>query len=1139
MDRQIYDKRIAPTIRLSPPSTPPRTAQDNRLYRSPSKPVRLSDDTQPTLTSIVDDDSLAVSQKDLALRVAHAANRIHEWHDELDRWRWTGSFDKEEGDIEEYTSGTSQETVEELLNQYVSLPLAQISAYETRLDAIHDELPQLDLDDLKERILDLHSGNSRPSSRGSTLTMSNLTFLDDFSFYVTKTLIRALPELSALNPQLKTWSTRLMVLQNIPQFFQNYRKAAVQMLHAWRNLDESEEQEHVEDHIQKEQHRLGSIKGQCHVCIVAAGGVLDVMLDTLEGQEDTLPDRWIDAFEAVEADFAEWCAAAHRRIFEARSAVSWIKPPDLAAIDERAIVTADDASNEWQRLTLLEESTPTKLQPQLLTTEPSDMSMRSDMQAHQETDPLVPPQIFNRNAAIEESRSLALIADEGMVIESRPQRPLALSCSSETIVHEGAIQAQQEPNMAKSSAARSTNEVPEKYRSPAFIADKIWTIPSEPPLPMAELSIAEATIEEYETQNYKQPESLSASDVVNINVPMVEQYFLSLDDEEIEPTKNPSCLLAIEGAIITPDDVAIAVKHLPSIDPEPKFYISAGNLNNNTQVKEQRSSPLNKEVATPQQQQDLSMASNHILPATPIREARQHYEATEFVHSFEPNQIDMMMSSAAAGREFIETTPQAEVHADNMNTTHVFTVESIESLSVKNEPDVSNRFSNDSDHSSKFSDQSLLGNSVLSELTTVDDITDATEIHEKEKSLRSDYLERPHTPDFYDEYEDATFLEDLSNLSVVSELDDDRFTMLEESPSERKRPISKAPKPPLNAMMKKKRPQRDPHLRVSALKLDKSSTHSRHGADRGCEDHDSPLQSPVSPVLPLELQISNILEAIPTPIRLRTGPKASAPEVKRTRMRTTSSQSRRPSISSRSATPSLTLAPAEEFSKKISSNGSDIRLYHLIQTGQDKPIKLFIRRVGENGERVMVRVGGGWADLGEYLRIYAEHHGRRAVSEGRIEIQALGSGKTGLTPVKGENRRASGLNGVSRSMTPTFGRSMTPTLGERASRSATPVLDEKTDTASLVGTPQISIDTPQSMASASSRRSAGWDEVGMAGPKTRRGEMSEEKKEWVEGIVEQAKRGMGKTIEVGDLGKSGSTRRIFFKGRKTSGVDKI
>ncbi|RPB00191.1 hypothetical protein L873DRAFT_1681493 [Choiromyces venosus 120613-1] len=74
-----------------------------------------------------------------------------------------------------------------------------------------------------------------------------------------------------------------------------------------------------------------------------------------------------------------------------------------------------------------------------------------------------------------------------------------------------------------------------------------------------------------------------------------------------------------------------------------------------------------------------------------------------------------------------------------------------------------------------------------------------------------------------------------------------------------------------------------------------------------------------------------------------------------------------------------------------SSSPGDIKVYHLHRTDGQAPIKLYIRLVGENGERVMVRVGGGWADLAEYLKEYATHHGskRRVVSEGRVEIQDL------------------------------------------------------------------------------------------------------------------------------------------------------
>jgi Growth-Arrest-Specific Protein 2 Domain len=265
--------------------------------------------------------------------------------------------------------------------------------------------------------------------------------------------------------------------------------------------------------------------------------------------------------------------------------------------------------------------------------------------------------------------------------------------------------------------------------------------------------------------------------------------------------------------------------------------------------------------------------------------------------------------------------------------------------------------------------------------------------------------------------------------------------------------------------------------------------------------------------MPLEEQISNILDAIPTPIKFRSGPNANDPQIKSSRFRSTSSQLRRAAANLTHNAPILTLAPADEQKPRRNANDPDIRLYHLIQTGRDKPIKLFIRRVGENGDRVMVRVGGGWADLAEYLRIYAEHHGRRAVSDGRVEIQPLAGAVPGSSTPKASSSRRSSM------------------LSQSRPGSTTPMAEPGSRPASAMSSPQNYLDTPQSASvGAASRRLASWDEAGLAGPFAKRAGVSDEKKEWIDGIVEQAKRSMG-NIDVGELGKSGSTRRVFLKGK--------
>ncbi|ETN40672.1 uncharacterized protein HMPREF1541_04951 [Cyphellophora europaea CBS 101466] len=157
----------------------------------------------------------------------------------------------------------------------------------------------------------------------------------------------------------------------------------------------------------------------------------------------------------------------------------------------------------------------------------------------------------------------------------------------------------------------------------------------------------------------------------------------------------------------------------------------------------------------------------------------------------------------------------------------------------------------------------------------------------------------------------------------------------------------------------------------------------------------TPQSSLVSPISPrkvsdesdsLDSKIKDILQNLPTKIRLanRDG---SLPN-----------KSSLSATSSRAATPTPALIPEpSKHSRRSSTAEAGIRVYHLHQNSQTrdtKPIKLFVRAVGENGERVMVRVGGGWADLAEYLREYSAHHGRRSTSEGLMEV-AQYPGKTG------------------------------------------------------------------------------------------------------------------------------------------------
>ncbi|KAK4103955.1 hypothetical protein N658DRAFT_484033 [Parathielavia hyrcaniae] len=321
----------------------------------------------------------------------------------------------------------------------------------------------------------------------------------------------------------------------------------------------------------------------------------------------------------------------------------------------------------------------------------------------------------------------------------------------------------------------------------------------------------------------------------------------------------------------------------------------------------------------------------------------------------------------------------------------------------------------------------------------------------------------------------------------------------------------------------------------------------------------------------LQQQISEILESVPAKIRLTAALPAvnlNPPDFK---MPTTRKNSRSDAIPrsqstvsmrsaySRSATPSFTLAPARGARPRHQRGNQEIKLYHLSRSNGEAPIKLFIRCVGEHGERVMVRVGGGWADLGEYLKEYASHHLRRAagaaVADSRIEVKDVprnGAVRADSTP---PSRPASAMDAHSpisplklrktrrppppppplpaapsdehhhQHVPPPLLPPVTPGAGARASsttiRPKTPLASSGTGGGGGSGSGggsgggRLDRATPPSDGSSHSSRSSrlsGWDPdddetaaLGMAGPRAKQIRMSEESRAWVESVKEKVR----------------------------------
>ncbi|RAR02965.1 gas2 domain-containing protein [Stemphylium lycopersici] len=408
----------------------------------------------------------------------------------------------------------------------------------------------------------------------------------------------------------------------------------------------------------------------------------------------------------------------------------------------------------------------------------------------------------------------------------------------------------------------------------------------------------------------------------------------------------------------------------------------------------------------------------------------------------------------------------------------------------------------------------------------------------------------------------------LGSFSTDMSPDSSPHSTVEESPSVRNATnrAMRAPRPELNAAMAKRRSEKEP------VTIDEDSAHAPWPPSRFS-------QKPANSAEELERKISDILTTIPAHIRLTSGPGPDAPEVKPARG-LMAKGSRAYLRAARSVSgfkgPELTLSPAKsEFElnnvhsgrKSAAARGdNDIKLYHLTQPGKEQPIKLFIRRVGENGERVMVRVGGGWSDLGEYLRQYAEHHGRRTASEGKFEVLGLEVKQPDSSPTRPESvmsrreRRISvGYPFPSPSTTPVKSSGLGVGISSDEAPPPMPSFN--------ASTPDIS-EEPIIPSTTSSRNSWQGREVGLAGPKAKKLDLSDDKLEWIEGMMKQARTVSSNVItserpsfqredsrpessggsrpgsrtgpgamsrrqsEFGDLGKVGGTKRVFMKGGK-------
>lgn len=1069
----------------------------------------------------------------LGIRAAVAAKNLTLWYKEVQSWDWPKRADAHLG-----KAFTPPAVPDPGVEYYGSLPSAVVEQHETRVEEIRDGLESLGVDELKEHVLNAHiPSRSRPSSSNSAISVPpplSYVQLSDFTAVVTATILRALPILSRLNNLLSTWDVRLLVLRQIPGLLRSLRVTRAVLEDAFSALKSCDPP--AENDALYSRTNFYARQAELSAVVAAAGGRMDNVLDALEGREDSLPENWIDDLEAIESEFSSWVVEAEKRAAENE----WMR---TNAVTNEALSTTPDTSrsNEEPRV-----SDPVANE--------SDSARRNDRPFHMET-------------IIEEEPSTAPVSDCDTVDKHAPLPPAGLTSSqtdSQVPVHaeareddkardsEPTSQPELQPEITSransdvsSLSKRVQNSSPREGQSSSSSSQVIDSGPSSPEAQHTPGSDA---------QNDTEPPKPVDTEVHNVDKAL---------ESEHAGIERPVTTAPVEA------DAPVSAK-IESSDSSPELSKPRSEAEKEPASNGQQHAPLKHPLKSP-----IKLSSTKQGRGKKGKLRRRASDASIDSLSDYPSLISSPEArepqTASSGTPlFLDTPPQFQLPGFAPNSDHTLREDRLRRFDQKASP------------------RMLKHNRAVS-LPLQRFINERMDMNYDDAMDVSPGGRRPSTAS--PEQQDTTLSGDGPTTHNIQRLASQRSEPPRDtkSTSRRKGRLSEPwehKKAPLrNSGQRSLNSQ--PPARLATTRLSKElKTHpsseslesrGRYGsrppsrattpADIAARKSSSRQGSGASTPNKkqkkdhLDEKISTILDMLPARIQLLSGAQEDSDTSSVT------SAHLKPTGRFRSAShgtvsrcdtpaPSLTLTPALSR-RRTHAHGpeeSSVKLYHLHRGGKTNPTKLFVRSVGENGERVMVRVGGGWADLGEYLREYAIHHGRRHVSDTpRVEVQGLSSHDSPAYSSPGHNSMLTPTPTTNGRRTPSRPRSVisnrpSSSVGIRKTRRASNVSDATDSHApsasatSTGGEPTnlsyspLSSTSPVRRLSVSSNNSAGATSLaseahhgsssahspattiaagssrstplGLAGPKprSRQVSMDPESEAWVEDVLGQTRR---------------------------------
>lgn len=1298
---------LRPSIRLSPVHS-----RENSRSASPERnPASLYQKIDPLLSNLSPESTLhalttteavpsngsfshnvlsqSISQvspaeRALGIRAAIAAQNLDIWYKEVQSWLWPKHSDAKLGKgfvPPAETSSQDNSVVSSSLllptaiggrgsadvEFYGSLPVALAEEYEKRIEEIRDEMDNLDVDELKEHVLNAHiPSRSRPSSSTSTGSVPpplSYVQLSDFTAVVTATILRALPLLSRLNSLLTTWDVRLLVLRQVPGLLRELKSTRASLdssFHALRtsNPNENRESRLSDSHLRAEHVDL-------ETAVVAVGRRMDRALDALEGRQDSLPENWIDDLESIESEFAAWVVEAERY----RLRTNWLCMQDQPKEPE-AIESSGVEIPEIQHETLLSQENASSAEEVAKATETEVLSEQESLV--KTIDEVAENNVESHSLAIADNQEpegnleISKTSTEGA--PSLPE-PSALnvpipSPSSETL--EIALTDTAKDQLPVHAKWTVTEEMQTPTR-PTFSLDHAvgssdQSSPSRVPLPMTPDVDDKENVPPLHYNQQERPVSSSGS-----KPPALSEHNFMDDDPFIRklapsgetdikktqivsiPDIIPKLDVAAPSSIIdaVDDNVSSTQKDAredpmldrssesPRVDNIKQITVQATTTNTNcltpgnnkletrpTGAKEAEAPSIDVPLAEvpnstqfvsdpfqelgrepTQQSEPVQPTIFESRPATAGSGPRGEMPPQEPVSTRKPLQSPIKLSKHRPGKLNLDQNAQ-KPHQRQRQTSNgsVGSLLSDNSslISSPDAPEPQTGSSHDgplvTPSRQEFPRSNLIqshGDNMLraDRLLRFQNEKSSPEVFPQNRAV-SLPLERFINDEFDIDIREQPELEATDFPSSFKEPGVARLphtTIGRSTPVPQVPPRGASRRPRLTrgksasdlketdntkknvehnrkafgmntahrALLHQEQPKSvrlrqrlTAHPSLESLGVKRQELPYVEEDESELVDEGSRASSPHRrrPRDHLDEKINSILSTLPGRIHLvdpnneaDTSSSSSSMD-RKMRDRGMSESPRAAPSRSTTPAPSLMLMPAarRRLSHAHKAEDSYVKLYHLHHGGQTAPTKLFVRTVGEDGQRVMVRVGGGWADLGEYLREYVVHHGRRKVSETpRVEVQGLTSRTSPgysspaaamLTPAAASPYIASGRATPSRPPSVISARPPSSlTVRKRRGSNASDALGPRSVTAgtlsSYISPPQVALsggrrlsisssysfggaNSPANIALASLAHDSQSTPLGLAGPKPRSRQisMSPEGEAWVEDVLQQTRR---------------------------------